>query len=77
MAIARAVKAVGCQPSGWTVAVTEQWDETCRGRGGVDLITVETIGNISENNTLRQGRPMRVAHLAHITSIANQDATSI
>ena len=32
---------------------------------------------ISKNNTLRQGRPMRLAHLAHITSIANQDATSI
>ena len=33
--------------------------------------------NISKNNTLRQGRPMRLAHLAQITSIANQDATSI
>ena len=30
--------------------------------------------NISKTNTLR---PMRLAHLAHITSIANQDATSI
>ena len=45
MAIARAAKAVGCQPSEWTVAVTEQRDETRRGRGGVDPITVETIGN--------------------------------
>ena len=45
MAIARAVRAVGCQPREWTVAVTEQRDETRGGRGGVDLITVETIGN--------------------------------
>jgi len=45
VAIARAAKGVGCQPSEWTVAVTEQRDETCRGRGGVDPITVETIGN--------------------------------
>ena len=28
--------------------------------------------SISKNNTLRQGRPMRLAHLAHITSIANR-----
>jgi len=32
---------------------------------------------ISKNNTLRQGRPMPLAHLAHIKSIANQDASSI
>jgi len=32
MAIARAAKAVGCQPSEWTVAVTEQQDETWRGK---------------------------------------------
>ena len=29
-------------------------------------------GHIRKNNTLRQGRPMRLAHLAHITSIANR-----
>ena len=34
-------------------------------------------GYISKNNTLRHGRPVCLAHLAHITSIANQDATSI
>ena len=45
MAIARAVEAVGCQPREWILAVTEQRDETSRGRGGVDPITVETIGN--------------------------------
>jgi len=45
VAIAKAAKAVGCQPSEWTVALTEQQDETSRGRGGVDPITVETIGN--------------------------------
>jgi len=45
VAIARAAKAVGCQPSEWTVAVTEQPDVTKRGRGGVDPITVETISN--------------------------------
>jgi len=28
VAITRAAKAVGCQPSEWTVAVTEQRDET-------------------------------------------------
>jgi len=44
--IARAAKAAGCQPSEWIVAVTEQRDETWRGRGGVDPITVETIGNL-------------------------------
>ena len=32
---------------------------------------------LSKNETLRQGRPMRLAHLAYITSIANQDATAI
>ena len=37
----------------------------------------QSMTTISKNNTLRQGRPMRLAHLAHITSIANQDATSI
>ena len=36
-----------------------------------------SFGVISKNNTLRHGRPVRLAHLAHITSIANQDATSI
>jgi len=37
--------AVGCQPSEWIVAGTEQRDKT-RGRGGgVDPITVETNGN--------------------------------
>jgi len=45
VAMARAAKAVGCQPSEWTVAVTEQRDETWRGRGGIDPLTVETIGN--------------------------------
>jgi len=45
MAIARAAKAVGWLLSERTVAVNEQQDETWRGRGGVDLITVETIGN--------------------------------
>ena len=30
---------------------------------------------ISKNNTWRQVRPERLVHLAHITSIANQDAT--
>jgi len=37
--------AVGCQPSEWIVAVTEQQDETGGGRGGVDPITVKTIYN--------------------------------
>jgi len=37
--------AVGYQPSEWMVAVTEQRDETGGGGGGVDPITVETIGN--------------------------------
>ena len=32
---------------------------------------------ISKNNTWRQVHPERLAHLAHRTSIANQDATSI
>jgi len=45
VAITRAAKAVGCQPSEWSVAITKQRDETSRGRRGVDLITVETIGN--------------------------------
>jgi len=46
MAIAGVAKAVWCQPSGWIVAVTEQQDETGRGRGGVDPISVKTIGNL-------------------------------
>jgi len=45
VAIARAAKAVGCHLSEWTVAVTEPEDETSRARGGVDPMTVETIGN--------------------------------
>jgi len=36
---------VGCQPSKWMVAVTEQRDETGGEGGGVDPITVEIIGN--------------------------------
>jgi len=46
--IARAAegqRAVGCQPSEWIVAVTEQRDEACMGGGGVNPITVETIRN--------------------------------
>ena len=38
------VEAVGCQSSEWMVAVTGQQDET-GGGGGLDQITVETIGN--------------------------------
>jgi len=37
--------AVGCKPSEWMIAVTEQHDETGGGGGGVNPITVETIGN--------------------------------
>ena len=33
------------QPAGGVLAVTEARDETGRGEGGVDLITVETISN--------------------------------
>jgi len=40
--------------------------------GGLAVPFAES-GNISKNNILRQGRPMRLAHLAHITSIANQE----
>ena len=45
MAISRAAKAGGCLPSYRTVALTEQQDETCRWREGVDPRTVETIGD--------------------------------
>ena len=37
--------AVGCQPGEWRVAVTEQRDETRGGGGGVDPMTIETMGN--------------------------------
>ena len=48
------------------------------GERGSDSVKLGHDGHyISKKNTLRQGRPMRLAHLAHITSIANQDATSI
>ena len=33
------------KPGGGVLAVTEPRDETGRGEGGVDPITVETIGN--------------------------------
>jgi len=37
--------AVGCQPSEGRVVVTKQRDKTRGGGGGVDPITVDTIGN--------------------------------
>ena len=40
------------------------------------IIENSTTGNISKNNTRRLVRPVRLAHLAHITSIKNQDATT-
>ena len=42
----------------------------------VALSSTEAEYIISENNTWRQVRPERLAHLAHKTSIANQDATT-
>jgi len=46
VAIAKAVKTVGCQPSECQVAVMEQRDETMHGERRVDPITVEIIGNL-------------------------------
>jgi len=41
-----------------------------------DLRTQLERATISKNNTRRLVRPVRLAHLAHITSIENQDATT-
>ena len=40
-------------------------------------LVTQLAETISKNNTWRQVRPERLAHLGHPTSIANQDTTSI
>ena len=55
-----------------------QWRTVCSKVSGEAWHLGDGVGvSISRNNTLRQGRPMCLTHLVHITSIANQDARSI